>query len=276
MLNLTGDPNKNIIPVFEPPTTQKDVELIASPNVQITDLSDANTHRFEIGTYEYVNLVAALTLIAKVSGVAQSIPVLKGKVVDRVELAWSYNKTVVSQTLTNNGGLSVPTLGPTDDDYTYLSQSIVTDIAFTLQGNDGFGQPGSIDSDVQSITFGNYMWIGHGPSKIGSSAAAMEAFIESLATSVIKTARAHTYYATGGSGQKHFIAYPKAWGLANFTKGIFSGGYVRLMKVGTTMETSGVESDLMITNSAGHTEAYYVYESLYDNQEDAVTPFVIS
>jgi len=276
-LNLTGDPNKNIIPVFEAPGGGgKVVELIPQPNILVNDISDADTYRFELSTYDYLALIATLGLTAKAAGVTKSMPILKGTVIDRVELTFAYNKVIVSQTLTNSGGLSVPGLAQSDVGYNYVAQSISSNMSFTLTGNDGQGQPGSIDADVQSIAFGNLMWLGYGASKIGASAASMEAFIEALETSVVKTARAHTYFATGGANQKHFVAYPKAWGLATFTKGIFSGGYVRLMKVGSTMELTGSESDLVITNSAGYSEPYYVYESLYDNQADAVTPFIIS
>jgi hypothetical protein len=155
--------------------------------------------------------------------------------------------------------------------------SVTSNITFTLTGNDGEGQPGSTDSDSKSITFGNVMYLGKGPSKIGALASGMEAFIESLATSTIKTSRGHTYNATGAANEHHFVAYPKAWGEATFTKGIFSGGYVRLKNVGGTMEVDGSpEIDVSFGNSASFSEEYYIYQSLYDNQNDPVTPFIIT
>lgn len=276
MINTTGDPNKNIIPVFDTGDQDKDVQLVAVPQVVITDLSDAGTHRFQIGTSIYTALITNLTLVAKASGVVKSNPILKGTTIDRVELTFAYNKAIASQTLTNDGGQTPPTLGPLDTGFTYTGRSIQSTVAFTLTGNDGSGEPGGIASDVESVAFGNLMWLGFGASKIGFATSGMEAFIESLQTSVVKTARAHTYFATGGVNEKHFVAYPKAWGLATFTKGIFSGGYVRLKSVAGAMQTSGSETDLVITNSLGAAEAYYVFESLYDNQNDAVTPFIIS
>ena len=47
MLNTTGDPNKNIIPVFDAGDADKGVVLVAAPDVSITDLSDANNFRFQ-------------------------------------------------------------------------------------------------------------------------------------------------------------------------------------------------------------------------------------
>jgi hypothetical protein len=277
----SGNPTKNLIPVFDPPTTSsgKDVEVLAGPGILVDNLSDTETWRHKVTRVDIIALTATLALIAKAAGVSKSSPILKGTIVDEVNLTWEYNKAVTVQTLTNNGGLSVPTLDEDTVAFTLATQEITTNVSFTLEGNDGEGHSGSIASDTKSITFGNYMWLGHGVSKLGSSVASLEAFIESLGTSTIKTSRSHTYFATGGTNEKHFIAYPKAWGLATFTKGIFSGGYVRLKNVAGLLVSDigvGTEIDIEFTNSAGHTEAYYVFESLYDNQTDAVTPFIIS
>lgn len=259
-------------------TQQKDVVLVAGSGIKILDMSDAQNYKFKFSTKPVVDLTTDLILVAKAAGVAKTSPILKGTVIDRFELSWSYNKTIVSQTLTNTAGLTPPVLAPGDTSALYTGQNITSNMSFTLEGNDGESQPGSIASDTESITFGNYMWIGAGPSKINTATASLEAFLESL-TGTIKTARAHTYYATGGANQKHFVAYPAAWGLANFFKDPFYGGYVRLKNVAGTLKAvlgiGDVETSILITNSAGHQEAYYVYESEYDNQADPSTPFVI-
>jgi hypothetical protein len=274
---IKGDPNKNLIPVFLPDTAQKPTVVQAGPGIVVTDLSDINAYRFEVELADVTALVATLGLTAKAATVVKTNPVLKGTVIDEVIMTFAYNKVIASQTLTNNGGLTPPVLDFDDTDYTYTGETIDEDISFTLTGNDGEGLPGSIDTDIKSIQFGNYMFLGAGASKINSATSSIEAFIEALATQTIKTARAHTYFATGGVNQKHFVAYPKAWGLATFTKGIFAGGYVRLKNIAGTLLTEGTpETDIMITNSLGHEEAYYVYESLYDNQNDPTTPFIIS
>jgi hypothetical protein len=280
-----GDPNKNIIPVFDDNSeggggdSGKTVEVIAGNGIEVADESDVDTWRHRVSLETYTALSANISIIAKELGVAKSSPILKGTVIDALEIDWSYNKAVTSQTLSNTAGLTPPVLDDADRSYDYADQSITSNMSVTIQGNDGEGVSGSIDSDTASISFGNLMWLGFGLTRVGTLASSLEAFIEAFATSVVKTSRSHTYYATGGSNQKHFVAYPKAWGLATFKKGIFEGGYVRLKNVGGTLvQDAGVnpELDITITNSKGHAEAYYIYESLYDNQNDAVTPFILS
>lgn len=274
-----GNLMRNLIPVFESSPTGKTVEVIAGPGIQVDDLSDSDTWRHKVTRVDIVALTAALSLTAKETTIAKSIPILKGTVIDEVNLTWSYNKSVTIQTLTNTGGLLAPTLGTVERVYNYTGQNITSNMSFTLEGNDGEGHSGSIASDVKNITFGNLMWLGHGSSKLNTATSAIEAFIESLATSTIKTARNHTYFATGGINEHHFVAYPKAWGLATFQKGTFKGGYIRLKNVAGTLvsDTNGnPEADITITNSKGFVEAYYCYMSLYDNQGDTITSFTIS
>jgi len=279
--NLCESCGCNEFPIVQPNSSGgKPTFVIAGPGIGVNDLSDANAYRYEVHTEPIIDLTVSLTLIAKESGVTKSNPVLKGTVIDEVDLAWTYNKAVTDQTLTNTGGLTAPTLGDSDANYNYTSQTLDSNTSFTINGDDGLGLSGSEAADTKSISFGNLMWLGYGSSLINASTSGAEAFIEGLQTSVIKTSRVHTYYATGGANQKHFVAYPKAFGFATFTKGIFSGGYVRLKKVGSILKSdlgmSDVESDLIITNSKGYAEAYYIYESLFDNQADAVTPYEIS
>lgn len=269
----------NFIPITGGPTTQKDVVLIPGPGIQIEDLSDVNTYKFRFSTQEIVDLSVQLTLIAREAGDAKTNPILKGTVIDELNLTWVYNVGIISQTLTNTGGLTPPVLIPTVFSYDYTGQNVQSNLSFTVQGNDGLNQPGSIASDTKSITFGNIMWIGSGTTKINSSTAGLEAFLESL-SGVIKTSRNHTYFATGGVNEKHFVAYPTSFGLGTFTKGIFTGGYIRLKNVGGTLKSvlgiGDIESPITITNSKGYSENYYVYESEYDNQADNITSFVIS
>lgn len=269
----------NEIPIA-PAQGQKDVELIAGPGMIIQDVSDTATFRFNLSTTEIEVLIAALTIVAKEAGAARVNPVMKGTIIDRIELTWTYNKAVVSQTLINSGILTPPSLGPGDLAQTYTGLSVTNDISFTLQGNDGLGLPGSIGSDIESILFGNEMILGFGTSRILSSSGALETFIDALATKVTKTSRVHTYFATGGVNQHHFVAYPKSYGLATFTKGLLSGGYSRLKNVAGTLKTDlglgDVETDIIFTNPKGYAIEYYIYESLYDNQNDPTNAFTIS
>jgi hypothetical protein len=275
-----GNGGGNTIPITDNNHLHKGVIMIAGPGIAVEDLSDAENYRFRHSTVEFIALSVALTLIAKESGEIRTSPVLKGTVLDRIELSWVYNKAINSQTLSNTGGLAAPTLIGSDVSHNYDPVNVQNNISFTIAGNDGLGQPGSTDSDTKSISFGNIMWLGKGPSKINTATAGIEAFIETLATQVIKTSRSHTYHATGGVNEKHFVAYPKAFGLATFTKPPFVGGYVRLKNVLGTLKSElaggDVETDVIFTNSKGYAEAYYIYESLIDNQDDPVTSFTIS
>lgn len=277
-----GRNGANVIPVFnqdESTASQKGVIILPGPGIGVENLSDADNYRFRISTQEFVALTVALTLVAKEAGVVKTSPILKGTIIDEIELNWTYNKAVNSQLLTNNSDLIEPSLEIEERAYEYSAQDIDSNISFTIAGNDGLGQPGSTASSTKSISFGNILYLGTGPDKFNTATSGIEAFIESL-TAVTKTARSYSYHATGGTNQYHFIAYPKAWGLATFTKGIFTGGYVRLKNVLGTLKAElgggDVESDITITNSKGYTEEYYVYQSLFDDQADAVTPFVIS
>jgi len=270
----------NQIPIAPTNASQKDVKIIAGPGIIVQDTSDLESFRFLVSATNVEALIATLTIIAKEAGVARANPVLKGTVIDRVELDWAYNKAVTIQSLSNTGGLTSPTLNAADRSYDYVGQVINSNINFTIQGNDGLGLGGSIDSDTQSILFGNEMILGEGVSKILTPTSGLEAFIDALATKVVKTSRSHTYFATGGAGQKHFVAYPKSFGLGTFEKLGFPGGYIRLKNVAGTLKAnldiSDTETDILFTNPKGFQEAYYVYESLYDNQNDPVNPFTLS
>lgn len=279
--NLCESCGCNEFPIVQPVNTGgKPTRVTAGAGISVANLSDASEYHFQVSRVEIIALNVSLSLIAKEAGVVKTSPILKGTVIDAVELDWTYNKVIATQTLTNNNSLTPPTLSLFDIDFDYDAQSIISNTTFTITGNDGLGVAGSIDTATASISFGNLMWLGYGASKFNSSSSTLEAFIESLQINIIKTSRTATYYATGVSNQKHFVAYPAAYGLAIFTKGIFSGGYVRLKKVGLTiksdLDVSDIESDIIFTNSKGYAQTYYVYESLFDNQADAVTPFIIS
>lgn len=279
--NLCEPCGCNEFPIVDPVSVNgKSTVVLAGAGIAVADLSDANSYRFQVSRTEILNLITGLSLIAKELGVTRTSPILKGTVIDVIELDWTYNKSISSQALTNSGGLTPPTLLISDTSHDYVSQTITSNINFTITGNDGLGLPGSIATDTKGITFGDLMWLGYGPTKINTTSTTIESFIESLQTSVILTSRVYSYFATGGINQKHFVAYPKVFGLGTFTKGIFSGGYIRLKKVGTTLKDvlgdTDVESDIVITNSKGYAEAYYIYESLFDDQVDSITPFIIS
>lgn len=267
----------NMIPVTGGYTTQKEVILVEGPGIAIQDQSDATKYKFRISTTVIETLSVTLTLVAKAASVTKTNPILQGTVIDELNLSWVYNNPIVSQTLTSP--LADPILTEVEVDYDYTGQNITTGISLTIQGNDGLAQPGSIASDTKSITFGNYMYIGVGASQILEAYSGLEAFIEAM-TPEIKTTRNKTFYPTADQYEYQFVAYPKAWGLGTFQKNVGPGGFLRLKKVGPILKAElgigDVETDIMITNSAGHTEAYYVYQSEQDWISDNVTPTTLS
>lgn len=277
MCNSCGE---NVFPLVSQIPAEKSSIVIAGPGIDVDDLSDTASWRYRVSRADFVALSVVLTLVAKELSVVRTSPILKGTIIDRLELTWVYNKAIATQQLTNTLGLSEPSLGLSDIAYTYTSQIIGGDISLTITGNDDLGLPGSTAQDTKSILFGDLMWLGYGASQENVSASAIETFIEGLQTHNTVSSRVTSYFATGLANQKHFVAYPKAYGLGLFTKGIFTGGYVRLKKVGTiiksTLGDSDIESDIIFTNSKGYSQAYYIYESLFDNQEDNITPFIIS
>ena len=94
----------------------------------------------------------------------------------------------------------------------------------------------------------------------------------------VKIVRINNIFATGLVNRKFFVIYPAAWGEAIFTKSGFEGGLIRLKnEAGTLVQTVITsESPITWTNEEGHTEEFYIYQSVYDNAEDLVTPIIIT
>jgi hypothetical protein len=293
MAFIKGDPNKNLIPVFDPGNEQKDVILIQGPGIVIENLSDVDTYRFRFSTTDITDLSVTLIAVAKQGGVTKSTNgsplILIGTVIDEVELSWIYNTAAVEQELTNTGGLDEPVLSAGTLLYEYTAQTIdypitypYTNLSFTITGNDGLSQPGSIASDTKSLTFGNNLYVGTvSISLSGDAYATLQGLLDAM-TKVVKNSRGYTFYPTANETQRQIIAYPKSWGLGQFRKNVGVGGYDRVVLVGlnlkleTEMSELDVESDIMVTNSQGATEAYYVYQSHNLFVADSVTPTILS
>lgn len=254
-------------------------EILAGDSILVEDLSDSVTDRFRVSYAPYIAASTELIVIAKEVGVTRSNPILKGTVIDEADLSWVNNKVMASQALNNNVSLVPPSLSPGDTSFNYTIQNIQNNSIFTITVNDGEGLPGSIAIDTVSIIFGNNFIIGNDISRDGLSASSAITMANGM-TKMVKTNRLQTYFATGGVNQHHYVIYPKAWGLGTFTKGIFTGGYVRLKNVSGVMksvlEGGDMEIDFLLTNSKGYQEAYYIYMSLFDNQADPITQFLIS
>lgn len=272
---INGDPNKNIIPVFQP-SIQKDVIVSSGAGVTVDNLSDIEKYHYRISRQEYIPLDVSLEMDVYISSVLQALPIIRGRVVDEIRFNFLKNKSVVSQTLTNDASITPPSLLPSDNSFIYTGLSVTNNVLFTYTADDGEGQSESVQSAQKLVRFGNWIYLLHGGSKINVSVSTLISFITSATTKIAASSRSIAFYATGGFNEKHFVAVPAAYGLCTFRKGLLDGGYVRLKNIdGTITVSGGTESPILITNEFGHTEAYHVYESLYDNQNDPAVPIII-
>lgn len=260
----------------------KTTELIAGDQIGIQDISDALTDRFIVSFVPFVDLTVSLNLTALASGEIKTNLVLFGTVITQVDLTWTYNKAVVSQSLSNNGDITNPSIEVGDRDATYPSQGITNDVRFTISGDDGEGQPGSTASASQDILFGNYRVWGKGPRYDNGTTplATLQSFIEGLiainGTKEITTTRVKSgLVGEGGTLEFFYYAYPARFGLATFLQNGIPGGYKRLGNFGGTIQVAtfdsidGGESDINISNGLD-SEPFYVYQSGADNINGAV------
>jgi hypothetical protein len=250
----------------------KPVEVTTTdPQLSVVDNSNQNKYSFDVAFLPYTPLSGQISIVAQQSSVPVAIPVLAGETVDEVILVWSYNNNVVSQDLVSDDvGITDPTLGFTERLYDYTSLSITADTIFTLDADDGDGQPESVLQLIASLLFGNYYYYGDGASLIGTSAAGVQAFLDGI-NKTIEADNTNSLFATGGEDEHFFFAFPKSYGLpTTIKKGFFEGGYARLANVGGNIkvfETGDSENDIFI-NNGNVSVAYYLYMSIIDDQND--------
>lgn len=290
------DPNSNFY--VSPSGFGKTTEIIAGTNISVVDISDALVDRFIVNVIPTVQLTVDMTLVAKESSVVKTNPVLYGTVIDEVLLDWTYNNTelTLSQTLTNDGGLTPPVLDYDDISHSYTGQSIQADIDFTIDGDDGLGN-GSLSeaSETEGIVFGNYRVWGVGErydydkDSIPNlhTYAELVTFLEDLLTTSgtkeLTTTRVKTVYGEGTTLEHFYYFYPKSWGFATFTKYNFEGGFLRLKRNATDGiepatnfgSLDAGEQDILIDNGLAE-EAFMVYMSLNDAIEDATEPIYVT
>jgi len=272
------------IPGVDSGSNGKSTEIIEGDQISVTDLSDSLVDRFLVSFDPHVAMTVALSLVAKASAVPQGSIVLFGTVIDEVNLTWVYSKPaeVTANDLTNDGGLSVPTLLLTDVAYNYTVQNIQSDVEFTITGNDGAGQPDSIGVDTESIIFGNYRGWGKGvrldtgSTPIATLITFIEGLIAGAGTKELTTTRVKSPLTAEGVVLEHFYYFfPKSWGFAIFTQNGIPGGMKRLGLVSGNATVvpldsyDGGESDIMIDNGLS-AEAFHVYQSTSDNIVGAV------
>lgn len=272
--NCGGSGGNNGLNIISPPAVGgggKDAEVLAGFSMQVNDLSDINTDRFEVNYDPYEAVAVSLGLVAKSSTVQKTNPILKGTTIDAVECLWSYNAArdgdINSQTLVNSGAGADPTLIFSDRGYNYAGLTITDDATVTVDGTDGR----SADNEVDSIIFGNYIAIGvASPSMLFQAPAVVQAIFDALSDKRIKTSQAGQSFNAFGTDQEYMtIAHPASWGESAFTKGSFTGGYQRIFFVNRAggdlfvNEVLGgdVEQDIVINNGNGFSENFYFYQS---------------
>ena len=162
-----------------------------------------------------------------------------GSTVSSLEFAWTYNKNVVSQSLT----------GCTLADETVRSATYSTPITsnktFTLTASDG-------TKTVTSSKTVSFKWKAYW----GSAALPAEfnsAFVLGLSGSKFATTYKGTYDITVGSGQYGFVCCPASWNMPNTCK---IGGF------GTDLVNCGTFS---ITNASGGTTTYKIVRTTQMN-----------
>lgn len=251
-------------------------ELIAGTDILIEDFSDASVDRFKVSYNPFIALTASLQILGYSGGAQKIGTILKGTIIDEIRSSWSYNKGVISSQTLN----TIPVTPPNERALIETGLNVTDDITYNLQGDDGQGQAGSIANASDQLLFGNYQIWGDYTQMLGQPASAINTLIANLANKnqSIKRSRGNTIYATGGAGRYFFVIYPAAWGEGTFFKDPFVGGFQRLKNDGGTLVVTpaGAEIPIEWTNEEGYTEEIYVYQSLYDNTEDAVTPIIIS
>jgi len=160
-----------------------------------------------------------------------------GQVITGVNLSWSYNKPVLSQSLSNGIG----TLSPLSlRNYTHSPIVINTNTSYILTAGDGY----TTINPSTSITYYHRRYWGV---SINTSLTDTEIKMGSTELSNSKS-KSITYNCTGG--RRFWYAYPTYLGLASVTvNGFPFSGWIG----GTTPQT------ISITNAYGYTENYYYY-----------------
>jgi hypothetical protein len=258
----------------------KATEVLPGYSIAVDDESDSDTYRFKVGYSPDIALSAAMTIIAKAAGVSKANPVLIGTQIDEIVPSWSYNKAVASQSLSAvvsspDSPISFPGISAVLRTADVTSILITRNCVVSIHGDDGLGNPNSTANASTSIQFGNYVAWGDDVDHIGLATTTLQTLLSALSKQ-IQTNRVHTLTTTGGANRYFFYFVPARFGEVTFTKGIFVGGYRRLHSVSGVLKAildfGDTDVPITLVNGAGYTEEYYVYQSLYDNKADSVTP----
>lgn len=256
----------------------KVVEVTEGFSIDVDNESDTDTYRFKVSYDPTTVLTASISIVLKALGVTKSQPVLLGIEIDEIIPTWSYNKAVTSQSLTAivtnpDPTITFPSITAALRTIDQEDVSITNNASVTIHGVDGIGF--TTANAITQIRFGNYVAWGDSSDKIGQVTTVLATLFSAL-SKTIQTSKAKALTTTGDANEYFFYAVPKRFGEVTFTKGIFPGGYRRLKSVlgvlKVVLDPGDDEEDVLIDNGTGYTEAYYFYQSEYDNKNDTVTP----
>lgn len=158
-----------------------------------------------------------------------------GSVVNGLTFAWTVNKDIVGQTLTDC------TITVDDRTATYGSDLSATK-TFTLTVSDGENNA----SATKKISFLNKAYWGSAaiPGEYNS------AFVLGLSNSKLTSSKASTYNMTVGAGEYGYLAVPTSFGTIS---SCWIGGFE------VTLENCGAIS---FTNASGHNSSYTIYKTV--------------
>lgn len=173
-----------------------------------------------------------------ISGTATTNTIEIGNTVSRVELFWSLNKTVTSQSLAYTGG-SIGSIAATLRAYDHTGQSFTTSRTYTLTVGDGTSTDNTPTTAV-SISHKRY-W------GVAANATLTDQQVIAL-SSEFSSSRAQTRNGMVASGQYIYFAYPEAWGAATFT-------------VNGLPNTDWVLVQRAFVNASGNSTTFRIYRS---------------
>ena len=269
----------NVIPILEGVSGGKTAEVLGGFSITSTDLSDASVDRYKVDYTPYVPVTVDLTLVVQSSGGVEAQPVLKGTEIVEINATWAYNAErngdISTQSIVNSAAGSDPSLTAVARSADYVGLSITEDgESVQITGDDGE----SSDSDTKAVEFVNYLAIGLvDPTILINDNVDIQAIFDAAADKrKLRTQQNQSFTASGRATEYMVVFHPASWGESAFTKGDFTGGYVRLYYVRRVVESvevdifvdqilaGDVELPINIDNgNNGYTEPYYAYQSAY-------------
>jgi hypothetical protein len=157
----------------------------------------------------------------------------------------TYTRTPAAAVLTDTDGTAPKNVISTPSSFssnaTFVKNTYGQSVTFTLTANEAGGPSRTA---AASITWAQRVYYG-----VAVAGAYTEAFIKALPTSTITTSLGRTFSVTAGATQRIYYAFRSAYGVPTFSVGGFTGGF--------HLAASGVS----VTNAAGFTETYNVWES---------------